>query len=47
MDTSLFCCVVAVTKINYPNLNKQDIIEQVKGQSHEKGLVQIFMLYDM
>jgi hypothetical protein len=29
------------------SLNKQDIIEQVKGQSHEKGLVQIFMLYDM
>jgi hypothetical protein len=36
-----------VTQINYPNLNKQDSIEQVRGRSHEKDLVQIFMLYDM
>jgi hypothetical protein len=28
-----------VTQINYPNLNKQDSIEQVRGRSHEKGLV--------
>jgi len=39
MDTSLFYCYVAVTKINYPSLNKQDIIEQARGQSHEEGLV--------
>jgi hypothetical protein len=36
-----------VTQINYPNLNKQDSIEQAWGLSHEEGLVQIFMLYDM
>jgi hypothetical protein len=36
-----------VTQINYPSLNKQDSIEQVRSQSHEEGLVKIFMLYDM
>jgi hypothetical protein len=36
-----------VTQINYPSLNKQDSIEQARGRSHKKGLVQIFMLYDM
>jgi len=41
------CCDVAVAQINYPNLNKQDSIEQVRGQSHEKILVQIFILYDV
>jgi hypothetical protein len=43
------CCDVAVAQINYPILkhNTQDSIEQVRGQSHEEGLVQIFMLYDM
>ena len=41
------CCVVVVTQINYPNLNKQDSRKQVRGQSHEEGLVQIFMLDDM
>jgi hypothetical protein len=41
------CCDVAVTQINYPNLNKQDSREQVRGRSHEKGLVQILMLDDM
>jgi hypothetical protein len=38
------CCDVAVAQINYPILNKQDSIEQVRGRSHEKGLIQIFML---
>ena len=33
--------------INYPSLNKQDSIEQVRGRSHEEGLVQIFILHDM
>jgi hypothetical protein len=35
------CCDVAVAQINYPNLkhNTQDSIEQVRGRSHEKGLV--------
>jgi hypothetical protein len=33
--------------INYPSLNKQDTIEQERGRSHEEGLVQIFMLYNM
>jgi hypothetical protein len=38
---------VAATQINYPILNKQNSIEQVGSRSHEEGLVQIFMLYDM
>ena len=42
----LVCCNVTVTQINYPNLNKQDSKEQVKGRSHEKDLVQVFMLDD-
>jgi hypothetical protein len=33
------CCDVAVAQINYPNLNKQDSIEQVRGRSHDEGLV--------
>ena len=43
------CCDVAVTQINYPNLkhNTQDSIEQVRGWSHEEGLSEIFMPYDM
>jgi len=41
------CCDVAVAQINYISLNKQDSIEQTNGRSHEEGLVQIFMLYDM
>jgi len=41
------CCNVAVTKINYPSLNKQDSIEQARGRSHKEGLVQIFILYDI
>jgi hypothetical protein len=43
------CCDVAVAQINYPNLkhHTQDSIEQARGRSHEEGLVQIFMLYDM
>jgi len=42
-------CDVTVTQINYPSLkhNTQDSIEQVRGWSHEEGLVQIFMLYVM
>jgi hypothetical protein len=43
----VYYCDVVVTQINYPNLNKQDSIEQVRGRSHEKGLVQIFMLDDI
>ena len=43
-DTVDRCCDVAVTQINYPSLNKQDSIEQANGRSHEKDLVQIFML---
>jgi hypothetical protein len=45
----LHCCDVAVTQINYPSLkhNTQDSIEQARGQSHEEGLSQIFMLDDM
>jgi hypothetical protein len=41
-----FCCDVAVAQINYPSLkhNTQDSIEKARGQSHEKDLVQIFML---
>jgi hypothetical protein len=38
------CCDVAVAQINYPILNKQDSIEQVRGRSHEESLIQIFML---
>jgi hypothetical protein len=36
-------------QINYPNLkhNTQDSIEQARGQSHEEGSNQIFMLHDM
>jgi len=41
------CCDVAVAQINYPSLNKQDSIEQVRGRSHKEVLVQIFMLYDV
>jgi len=41
------CCYVAVAQINYPNLNKQDSIEQVRGQFNEEVLVQIFILYDV
>jgi len=43
------CCDVAVTQFNYPNLkhNTQDSIEQARGWSHEEGLSEIFMLYDM
>jgi len=43
----LDCCDVAVVQINNHSLNKQDSIEQVRGRSHEEGLFQIFMLYDM
>jgi hypothetical protein len=43
----VYYCDVVVTQINYPNLNKQDSIEQARGQSHEEGLVQIFMLDDI
>jgi len=44
-----FCCDVVVVQINYPSLkhNIQDSIEQARGRSHEKDLVQIFMLYVM
>jgi hypothetical protein len=41
------CCDVMITQINYPCLNKQDSIEQVRGQSHEEGLVRFFILNDM
>ena len=41
------CCDVAVAQINYPSLNKQDSIEQVRGRFNEEVLVQIFMLYDV
>jgi hypothetical protein len=43
------CCDVAATQFNYPNLkhNTQDSIEQARGWSHEEGLSEIFMLYDM
>jgi hypothetical protein len=34
-------------KIYYPSLNKQDNKEQTRGRSHEKSLVQIFMLDHM
>jgi hypothetical protein len=42
-----YCCVVAVTQINYPNLNEQDNTEQVRGRFHEKDLVKIFILDNM
>jgi hypothetical protein len=42
-----FYCDVKVTQINYPSLNKQDNIEQAKGRSHKKYLVQVFMLDDL
>ena len=38
---------VTVTQINYFNLNKQNSIEEIRGRSHEKGLIQVFMLDDM
>ena len=43
------CCDVAVAQINYPSFkhNTQDSIKQARGRSHEEGLVQSFMLYDM
>jgi hypothetical protein len=41
------CCDVVVAQINYPNLNKQDSIEQIRGRSHEESSVQVFMMYDM
>ena len=37
---------VMVKQINYPDLNKQDSIEQVRGWSHKKDLVQVFILSD-
>jgi hypothetical protein len=40
------CCNVAVTQVNYPNLNKQDSIEQARGRFHEKDLIQVFTLDD-
>jgi hypothetical protein len=43
----LDCCDIAVVQINNHSLNKQESIEQVRGRSHEEGLFQIFMLYDM
>ena len=33
------CYDIAVTQMNYPSLNKQYIIEQVRGRSHEEVLV--------
>jgi hypothetical protein len=33
------CCDVAVAQINYPNLNKQDSIEQVRDRFNEEVLV--------
>jgi endonuclease V-like protein UPF0215 family len=42
-----YYCDVAVTQINYHNLNKQDNIKQARRRSHEKHIVQIFMLYDI
>jgi hypothetical protein len=33
------CCNVTVAQINYPNLNKQDSIEQIRSQSHDEGLI--------
>jgi hypothetical protein len=40
------CCDIAVTQINYLSLNKSDNIEQIRGQSHEKDLVKVFILDD-
>jgi len=40
------CCDVAVTQINYLSLNKSDNIEQIRGRSHEKDLVKVFILDD-
>jgi len=34
-----YCYDIAVTQINYPNLSKQDNIEQAKGRSHKEVLV--------
>jgi len=34
-----YCCIVAITQINYPNLNEQDSIEQVKGRYHKECLI--------
>jgi len=38
-----------IAQINYSSLkhNTQDSIEQARGQSHEEGSNQIFMLHDM
>jgi hypothetical protein len=33
------CWDVAVTQINYPNLNTLDSIKQVRGRSYDKGLI--------
>ena len=43
------CCDVAIAQINYHSFkhNTQDIIEQARGRSYEKGSSQIFMLDDM
>jgi hypothetical protein len=30
------CCYIAVTQINYPNLNKQDNIKQANGKHQSK-----------
>jgi hypothetical protein len=37
-DAKIYCDV-AVAQINYPSLNKQDSIEQLRDQSHEEGLI--------
>jgi hypothetical protein len=44
-----YCYDVTIAQINYPSFkhNIQDSIEQARGQSHEEGSSQIFMLYDM
>jgi hypothetical protein len=34
-----YCCIVAITQINYPNLNEQDSIEQAKGRYHKESLI--------
>jgi hypothetical protein len=34
-----YCCIVAITQINYPNLNEQDSIEQAKGRYHKECLI--------
>jgi len=38
------CYDIAIAQMNYPSLNKQDSIKQVRTRSHEKVLVQISML---